>query len=123
VAERVAKRLWEEFDDFRGVVGVGEHPTLALDRVERVGREAGLPCSRLDDVVAIGELLFPVGGDLEPGDKTLDGAVGDVLYAYSRRMEVGTRVDLFGHQTPELIHAVLAALAEAPPWMRGPVWD
>jgi hypothetical protein len=83
VAERLAKRLWEEFDDFRGVVGVGEHP----------------------------------------GDKTLDGAVGDVLYAYSRRMEVGTRVDLFGHQTPELIHAVLAALAEAPPWMRGPVWD
>jgi hypothetical protein len=69
------------------------------------------------------KLLFPLGGDLEPGDKTLDGAVGDVLYAYSRRMEVGTRVDLFGHQTPELIHAVLAALAEAPPWMRGPVWD
>lgn len=47
----------------------------------------------------------------------------DVLYVQANRMDVGTRVDLFGHSTPELIHAVLGALAEAPPWMNGPVWD
>ena len=122
MVERLTERLWGQFDDFRGVVGVGEHPLLALDRVAHAGREAGLRCSRSDNVVAIAELPVPLG-DLEPGEKTLSGVAVDVLYVHASRMEVGTRVDLFGHQTPELIHAVLTALAEAPAWMRGPVWD
>jgi hypothetical protein len=121
VIERLVERL-VEFEDFRGVVGVGEHPAFALDRVERAGRNAGLPCSRSGDVIAIGDLLAPIGDGPEPGDKTVSGALADVLYVHSSRMDVGTRVDLFGHQKPEVIHAVLAALAEAPPWMSGPVW-
>ena len=122
MVERLTERLWGQFDDFRGVVGVGEHPLLALDRVAHAGSEAGLRCSRSDNVVAIAELPVPLG-DLEPGEKTLSGVAVDVFYAHARRVDGGTRVELVGHQTPELIHAVLTALAEAPAWMRGPVWD
>jgi len=122
VVERLAERLWGHFEDFRGVVGVGEHPMLALDRAEHAGRREGLHCSRSDDV-AIAEIPVRLGEELEPGDKTLTGVAVDVLYVHATRKNIGTRVDLFGHSPPDLIHAVLSTLAEAPPWMRGPVWD
>ena len=89
MVERLAERLWGQFEDFRGVVGVGEHPLMALDRVVEAGREAGLHCSRSEDVVAIAELAVPLG-DLEPGQKTLSGVAVDVLYAHASRMDEGT---------------------------------
>jgi hypothetical protein len=101
---------------------VGEHPTLAIDRVAAVGRRAGYTCTRVDETVAIADFSVPLSDDVDPAAPPLTAGLADVLYVVGSRMDVGTRVDLFGHIEPALVHAVLQALAKAPPWMRGPIW-
>jgi len=48
---------------------------------------------------------------------------GGRLVAEVTAMDVGTRVELWGHIDPETTHAVLQALAKSRPWTWAPSWD
>jgi hypothetical protein len=88
------------------VVAVGEAPAVALNRIEAAVRGSRYPVERTDSRVTIGGPPF-----------------NDHLVAEATAMDVGTRVELWGHMEPETTNAVLQALAKSRPWTWAPSWD
>jgi hypothetical protein len=48
----------------------------------------------------------------------LAGAAADILRVRATELDVGTRVDVEGRAEPHVVHRVLSAIAQSPPWMR-----
>jgi hypothetical protein len=103
------KRLRERltgYADVRTVVTVGESPAVALNRVEAAVRYSHYPVERRE-------------GRLTIGGPPLNG----YLIAEATPMDVGTRVELWGHIAPEVTHRVLRELSKSRPWTSAPAWD
>jgi hypothetical protein len=93
-------------EDVRTVVAVGEAPAVALNRVEAAVRTLDYPVER-------GETRMTIGGP----------PLSDYLVVEAAELDVGTRVELWGHMRPEVTHGVLQALAMSRPWTWAPSWD
>ena len=88
---------------YRGAVATGISPVGAIDHVEAAARALENYSIERED------------NRLEIKPSEVLGAL-DVLHVQATRMDVGTRVDIWGVAEPELIAAVRDALARTPPW-------
>jgi hypothetical protein len=97
VLTRLLERL-TGYADVRTVVAVGESPAVALNRVEAAVRDSRYPVERTEGRVTIG-----------------GPPLNDFLIAQATPMDVGTRVELWGHIAPEVTHRVLRELSKSRP--------
>jgi hypothetical protein len=109
------RRAAPEFEDVSMTVATGETPEQIIDRIA-----TGLldlrehTVSREENTLAISRRYGPLAQ--EPSG-TLGEAAADVLTVRASRLDVGTRVDIEGRGEPAVVHRVLSAIAQSPPWM------
>jgi hypothetical protein len=106
-------RLAPRRERYQGFCATGIAPVGALDHVETAIRGLdGYVATRAGDTVAITRRIAA-----DPAIPLAD-ALEDVLRVRATREDVGTIVEISGYAAPEVIAAVLQALARTPPWTR-----
>jgi hypothetical protein len=109
------RRAAPAFEDVSITVATGEAPQQIIDRISVAIQEVqGYTASRSDDELAITRTYGPFVQEPAQG---IAGAAADALRVSATRLDVGTRVDVAGRAEPQVIHRVLSAVAQSPPWM------
>jgi hypothetical protein len=109
------RRTAPEFEDVAMTVATGETPEQIIDRVAAALLHlSDHSVSRAGATLAISRSYGPL--PMEPASG-LARAASDVLEVRAAALEVGTRVDIEGRAEPSVVHRVLSAIAQSPPWM------
>jgi hypothetical protein len=109
----LVSRLASPRERYRGVVATGISPVGAVDHVEAaVRRLDGYAVERDNDGLVITRIVA-----VSPATPLAE-SFQDVLNVHATRMEVGTRVDIWGFADPIAIAAIRDSLARTPAWTR-----
>jgi hypothetical protein len=109
------RRAAPAFEEVSITVATGETPEQIIARIAAALSDLrDYRLSREESALAISRSYGPLAQDPSGG---LARATADVLEVRATQLDVGTRVDIEGRAEPAVVHRVLSAIAQSPPWM------